>query len=126
MTNVSIAVGNDLISFAVPDVKVPDTFTWTLQISNSQPLAGIPTFDPPTTGSVLHSWFGSPGSWTSDDGAGVNSHFMARVTAVAASVPEPSAIWNGSIAILIALTWACRRRLTTRRTTSNQRATHQT
>ncbi len=112
MTAVPITVGNDLISFVVPDVKVPDAFTWTLQISNSQPLAGISVFDPPTTGAILHSWFGTPGSWTSDDGAGADGHFMARITAASsAAVPEPASIVSLSITVLIGfLAWASLRR----------------
>ena len=88
MTNVALNGGNDLIAFAVPGVLVPSTFTWAIQISDTQPVAaGLPAFDPPTVGTIDHGWFGGPGSWTSLDSLGVNAHYMARITA--STVPEP-------------------------------------
>jgi hypothetical protein len=92
-TGVPLTGGIDLIPFDVPMVQVPDTFTWTIQISNAVPLAvGLPDFNPPTVGSSPdYAWFGGPGIWTRQTTPSpVN--FMARVTAVAGpegAVPEP-------------------------------------
>jgi hypothetical protein len=109
MTNVALTGGNDLIAFAVPGVVVPSTFTWAIQISDTQPIAaGLPGFDPPTVGGIVRGWFGGPGSWTNLDGDGVDAHYMARITASA--VPEPSAIVNGGIALLIGFGWMWSRR----------------
>jgi hypothetical protein len=91
--DVALTGGIDLIAFPVPLVLVPDTFTWTIQISDARPIAvGLPFFHPPTVGSSPdYAWFGGPGSWTRQTvPSPVN--LMARVTAVggAGAVPEPS------------------------------------
>jgi hypothetical protein len=63
--DISLTGGNDLISLEVPNVTVPDVFTWTIQISNSTPVAvGLPFFGEPSVGtSPGYVWFGGPGSW---------------------------------------------------------------
>jgi hypothetical protein len=106
MTNVALDGGNDLIAFSVPSVAVPDTFTWAIQISNTQPIAaGLPSFDPPTVGLALRGWFGGPGSWTPLDGEGVDAHFMARISAGTVPAPEPSTLVSGTLALLIGCGW---------------------
>jgi hypothetical protein len=112
MTNVALTGGNDLIAFAVPSIAVPSTFTWAIQISNTTPVAaGLPAFDPPTVGTIDHSWFGGPGNWTSLDSLGANGHYMARIL----TVPEPSSILYGSLAVAIGLgrAWSLRKRAAT-------------
>jgi hypothetical protein len=86
LKKVDLTGGIDLIDFSVPMVLVPDTFTWTVQISNPDPVAvGLPNFGPPTVGSSVTNWFGDGTVWTPLSGDG----FEARVEAVSA-VPEPS------------------------------------
>jgi hypothetical protein len=105
MTNVALTGGNDLIDFAVPSIAVPTTFTWAIQISNTQPVAaGVPSFNPPSVGSVLHGWFGGPGKWTNLDGERVDAHFMARIQATTA-IPEPSTFVAVCLTLLIGLGW---------------------
>jgi hypothetical protein len=88
LQNVHLTGGIDLIDFSVPLVLVPNTFTWTIQISNTDPVAvGLPNFGPPTVGSSPTNWFGDQNGWTMLSG----DPFEARVIAVsAAAVPEPS------------------------------------
>jgi hypothetical protein len=91
MQNVQLTGGIDLIDFSVPEVLVPDTFTWTIQISNTNPVGvGLPTFGPPTVGSSPTDWFGnSTIGWTQL----ASDPFMARVNAEpSAAVPEPSSV----------------------------------
>jgi hypothetical protein len=90
LDNVPLTGGNDLIPFPVPLVQVPNTFTWTVRISDTTPIAvGVPHFHPPTVGSSNpdYAWFGGPGSWTKLT-AGNPTNLMARVTAV----PEPASL----------------------------------
>jgi hypothetical protein len=63
--DISLTGGNDLISLDVPNVTVPDVFTWTIQVSNSTPVAvALPFFGEPSVGtSPAYVWFGGPGSW---------------------------------------------------------------
>jgi hypothetical protein len=83
-TNVPLTSGIDLVDFSVPAVLVPNTFTWTVQISNTSPVAaGLPTFAPPTVGSADGDWFGDGSTWTQLPG----DPFEARV--LATSTPEP-------------------------------------
>ncbi|MHC4745008.1 MAG: PEP-CTERM sorting domain-containing protein [Planctomycetota bacterium] len=81
---------NEFIVFDVPNIPVPDTFTWTQQNRNATPVAvGIPLYDPPSIGSSeVHSWFGKPGSWTKTSGVTYPGNYMCRVVAV----PEPGSI----------------------------------
>lgn len=99
-------------SFPVPDLAVPDTFTWSLQLTNRTGLAttiGAVEYAPVTIGSA-------PNGFWQNDGAGNwallapnASPFAARITAV---VPEPSML---SLAATLALTQVRRRRSTPRR-----------
>jgi hypothetical protein len=86
---VKLTGGIDLIDFSVPMVLVPDTFTWTVQISNTDPVAvGLPNFGPPTVGSSPANWFGDENTgWTKDPSSPYP--YEGRVEAVSA-VPEPS------------------------------------
>jgi hypothetical protein len=87
LDDVPLTGGNDLIAFPVPLVQAPNTFTWTVQISDTSPVAvGLPHFHPPTVGSSPdYAWFGGPGSWTKLPGPPARDR-MVRVTAV----PEPA------------------------------------
>ena len=105
LQNVHLTGGIDLIDFSVPMVLVPDTFTWTVQISNTSPVAvGLPNFGPPTVGSSGSNWFGDGSGWTPLSGDG----FEARVQAV----PEPSTallLLAGSGLVLCGRVWSARR-----------------
>jgi hypothetical protein len=85
--NVPLSGGNELISFNVPDVLVPDVFTWTLQITNYTPVAVglVGAGDPTIGGSPAYTWFGGPGKWTqlSDP-----QNFAVSIQAV----PEPGEV----------------------------------
>jgi hypothetical protein len=110
-TNVSLSGANELIAFSVPNIPVPSAFIWAVEIGSADPVAaGVPGFDPPTVGSVLHSWSGTPGSWNSLDAVGRPSHFMARITAAAVAVPEPGTIAVAGAAVVPALILLRRRR----------------
>lgn len=83
MLNVQLSGGVQLISFDVPQVAVPDTFTWTLESYSAGVAVGLVNADPPSIGtSPSYDWFGHPGSWTQLH----YTDWMARVEAV----PEPS------------------------------------
>ena len=78
----------NLLTFAVPQVLVPDTFTWTLQYSNAAPLPLCEVFvNTPTVGSSQDFfWVHGAGSpWQQINGGEIDN-LMARVEAV----PEPS------------------------------------
>jgi hypothetical protein len=88
MQNVPLSGSSDLITFAVPNVLVPDAFTWTMQTSNATPLAaGLPIYGAPSIGSSTAFWFGSPGSWTKSP-----SLEFALAQIIATTVPEPSSM----------------------------------
>jgi hypothetical protein len=106
LQNVHLTGGIDLIDFSVPMVLVPDTFTWTVQISNIGVAVGLPAFDPPTIGSSPTNWQGDGTVWGQVPG----SPYEARVDAV--SVPEPSTallLLAGSGLVLCGRVWSARR-----------------
>jgi hypothetical protein len=83
--NIALTGSPDLIAFTVPNVTVPDTFTWTVQVGAATPVAALlPVFGPPTVGSFVDDWFGGPGSW-GHGGAPYPLIYEARITA---AVPE--------------------------------------
>jgi|SRR6516165_10544230 len=107
LQNVHLTGGIDLIDFSVPMVLVPDTFTWTVQISNTNPVAvGLPNFGPPTVGSSPANWFGDDvKGWTQDTSSPYA--YEGRVEAVSA-VPEPSSallLITGSGLVLCGRVW---------------------
>ena len=81
-------------------IILPDTLTWTVEISNSTPIAvGVPHMMPPAAlGQHLATWFGSLGSWTLDDDAPL---FEVSIFAT----PEPSSGWL-MVSGLVAMAWA--------------------
>jgi hypothetical protein len=89
LLNQHLTGGNDLLTWTLPSVLVPDVFTWTLQGWNESPVAvGLVFYGPPTVGtSPAYSWFGGPGSWTKENDILLGDP-MARVIAV----PEPSVV----------------------------------
>jgi hypothetical protein len=66
LQNVSIAASPQLVSFNVPDILVPNVFTWTLQGFNETPVAVEydAASSPSIGGNPSYSWFGGPGQWT--------------------------------------------------------------
>jgi PEP-CTERM motif len=107
LQSVHLTGGIDLIDFSVPMVLVPDTFTWTVQISNISVAVGLPAFDPPTVGSSPTNWEGNGTMWGQVPG----SPYEARVEAVA-EVPEPSSallLLAGSGLVLCGRVWSGRR-----------------
>jgi hypothetical protein len=93
------------ISFTIPSVHVPDTFTWTIESRNvigTSPL--IYWFDPPAVGSSFdYSWtrYSGTSEWIRRPPAqGLNASYGVRLWAV----PEPAGIIllsAGSFGILI-------------------------
>jgi hypothetical protein len=83
--------GADLVySFPLPNVVVPDTFTWTMQITSrsggNQSILGLPHYGPPTVGAIASGfWSGGPGAWTA--GFGVHP-FGARLISAPACSPD--------------------------------------
>src|SRR5262245_62082880 len=61
--------GSDLpYQFDVPRVRVPDTFTWTIQLSGrsgqNMSIVGLPHYNPPTVGSATPGyWSHNPSGW---------------------------------------------------------------
>jgi hypothetical protein len=117
--DVALTGGIDLITFPVPLVLVPDTFTWTIQISDARPVAvGLPFFHPPTVGSSPdYLWFGGPGSWTRQTVPNP-ANLMARVTAEGGpvAIPEPSSAALALAGLVGGLLAAARVRRTRRAT----------
>lgn len=84
MDDVALTGNDDLIQFNPPSIVVPDTFTWMLQASDTDPVAvGMPHYDPITVGdSPEHAWFGSgdgSGNWTMLTNQGRPVNFMALI-----------------------------------------------
>lgn len=82
--DVPMTGGDDLVRFDVPGIEVPDTFTWTIQISDTRPVAvGLPHYGPPSRGSSpTYAWFGNGTNWTKlTDPNGRSVDFMAKVVA---------------------------------------------
>ncbi len=109
--DVSLTGGNDLIRFDVPSIEVPETFTWTILISDTRPVAaGLPHYGPPGIGSSpTHAWFGNGANWTKlTDPNGRAIDFMAKIVAgqssqitlaVSAQCPQGGGIiveWGGA------------------------------
>jgi hypothetical protein len=88
----------------VPNVTVPDSFTWSILFGNILPTesAGLLLFDPPTIGSNFNSfWENAGGTWQLRTNANpsIPMNFGAQVSAV--GVPEPTAL--ALVAVGIAL-----------------------
>jgi hypothetical protein len=77
--NVPLSGSAQLVSFNVPDIIVPDVFTWTIQGFDETPVAveydgaGSPSIG----GNPSYSWFGGPGQWTQLP----DTIFMSRIEA---------------------------------------------
>ena len=99
--DISLTGGNDLFPIEVPNVTVPDVFTWTIQVSNSTPVAvGLPFFGEPSVGtSPGNVWFGGPGPWThtSSPGPGPLDFLLARISA-STPVPGPLPLFGVGVA----------------------------
>jgi len=80
--------GVQTLVFPIPNVLVPDTFTWTF--TGTDPSAGVLLNDPPTVGSSGdYLWMYESGAWTAVDFGGTPVANMAvRIEAV----PEPATL----------------------------------
>jgi hypothetical protein len=105
--NVALAGPPQLISFSIPNIVVPDTFTWALQDSDSRGAVLMAVMRPLTTsatvGTFNNRWFGGPGQW-----AKVTNTTYQEVGRIV-TVPEPSTIALLGIGTLSLLAWAWRR-----------------
>ncbi|MBE3097194.1 MAG: PEP-CTERM sorting domain-containing protein [Planctomycetes bacterium] len=74
--------------FPIPNVLVPDTFTWTF--TSTHPSAGVLLNDPPTVGSSGdYVWTYEAGAWTASDfGGDPVANLAARIDAA----PEPATL----------------------------------
>jgi hypothetical protein len=92
MQTVPLTGAEEFIVFDVPNIAVPDTFTWTLQNSNATPVeVGLPYYNPPSIGSSPdYGWHGHGTSpWFKLPAPHYRpANYMARVVAV----PEPTSI----------------------------------
>ena len=98
------------LSGAIPQVTVPNTFTWTIQFSGLSGTAGLLVYGPPTVGSSFNDfWEDSGGTWSTHliSGGAVPGDFAARVTAV----PEPGTLALGVTGLLAVVASAGYRRL---------------
>jgi hypothetical protein len=87
-TNVHLSGAVEFVDFSVPSVLVPDVFTWTIQISNTSPVAvGLPSFGPANVGTLLSNGFGTPPGWTL-----LSNSYGARISAASATVPLPTSL----------------------------------
>jgi hypothetical protein len=80
------------------DILLPDVVTWTVEITNSNPIAvGLPHVVPPAAvGQHLAAWFGSPSiGWTRDL---TTPLFDAYIFA---DVPEPDSIAFAALTLLM-------------------------
>ncbi len=68
IVHVNYSPGLTLLDFTVPQVLVPDTFTWTLAYYNTSPTApAVPDASTPAIGSNDSAWFRGPTSaWGKD------------------------------------------------------------
>ncbi len=104
MASTAIANGQQTLTFAVPNVVVPDNFTWTVQYANPLGMTDIgPRMaDPPTVGSSGNDFWQNNPPWVNYWFGGVPvANFMAQVNAEA--VPEPAsltALALGGLALL--------------------------
>lgn len=93
LTQVQTTAGLHELTFAIPNVIVPDHFVWTIQAFNRQGSVGelgMAYFNPPTVGSS-EDWLWQRGGneWTAYSWGGEPyANFGAQLTAV----PEPSTI----------------------------------
>ena len=114
--NLPLTGNPQVVAFPVPQIVVPDTFTWELQISDSkgatQAAVGQLGANSPTVGSFVNAWFGNPGSWTND-------HFQRAARVVA--VPEPSTFVLFGMSAFCLLAWAWRWRKSFRNVFSPRR-----
>lgn len=101
--HVDLPGANQFVPFVVPDVLVPNTFTWAIQISNAVPAVGMVSVGTPSIGtSTGIGWFGGPADWGQDSGND-GAYLLVRISAV----PEPSSLAQAGIASLIGLIlWA--------------------
>ena len=86
MAGVNLDTTNQLVSFSVPSVTVPDTFTWASSITNV--VGGVVGYVPASgalIGTFVQPWVGSPGSWSPLPPA-----FETEARVLTSSVPEPS------------------------------------
>lgn len=82
-------------AFDVPNVLVPDTFTWTVQFTDLQAVQSMGPifFDPPTVGSSDDFVWADVGGWTKINVSGAPPGFVNNLGATvfaAATIPEPS------------------------------------
>lgn len=89
-----ISTGAGLVTLAVPGIKVPDSFTWTIQYANvnNTDAGGLVLGDPITIGKSFNDYWEKKedGSWSTKifPGGTLKANFVAQVTAV----PEPATL----------------------------------
>lgn len=109
---VSISPGYNTLTLSIPDILVPDTFTWMVlfegvyQGTSNPSIPWLVEFDPPTIGSSDHFfwWEGTPGSYTKLPS---DYNFNARVTAT----PVPATILLLGSGLIGLAGFRCKRKL---------------
>ena len=98
--------GSTTVTFSVPNVEVPDTFTWIVSAASDS--AGLATYNPPTTGSSGNYYWDrdhSDGLWY---GMWFSTKPVANFAAQVMAVPEPTTSTMDALGGLSAL-WRKRR-----------------
>jgi hypothetical protein len=92
----SIPVSDGFVkTLPVPNIVVPDTFTWTILFGNVLPTetTGLPLYNPPTVGSDFSDfWELNGSSWELRFNRNFPVNFDASVDAIGMAVPEPSTV----------------------------------
>jgi hypothetical protein len=88
LTNVSITSTDQLVSFAVPSIVVPDSFTFTSSTTNTTGVFYVPATGA-SVGTFDQAWVGSPGAFSTLTGV---FETEAQVITGSVAVPEPSSV----------------------------------
>jgi hypothetical protein len=117
LPQVFYAAPGTLLGVDIPQVLVPDTFTWTIEYDNISGSAnlGLRVYDPPTVGSSEDFfWRSSPATgFQRQDPSGFPGNFYARVVATGGdepAIPEPATLTLLGIGALGLLGYGWRRR----------------
>lgn len=115
-TDIAMPRGNaNLVDLTGVSIRVPDSFTWTVQFSNvaASETVGLIMYDPPTVGTDFDDyWEKTTAGWVTKRLPGSAYSFGAVAYAVA--IPEPGTLQLGLLAGISALGFLFQRRASKR------------